>query len=152
MTTVVQRRRTRVDIYTDGACSGHPGPGGWAWSTLDGKICDSGGTASTTNQRMEMMAVLMALRDFPSGKNPVTICTDSAYVMNCFVDGWHRSWKDGKKRNGHGDDVSNWDLWKPLITLVGERDVQWRKVKGHSGDPGNDLVDKMAVLAKRVYQ
>ncbi len=148
MTTYVRRRKPeRVDIYTDGACSGAPGPGGWAYSTLDGSWQDSGACGSTTNQRVEMLAVIHALRAIAPGQ-PVTIVTDAAYVMNCFTEHWYRGWKDGKKRRS-GDPVANWDLWKILIPLVQEHDVQWRKVKGHSKDPGNDYVDMLAVKAKK---
>lgn len=147
MTTVLRRRSIRHDMYTDGACSGNPGPGGWAWAVLDLGIFGQGSAKSTTNQRMELQAVLEGLLFWTvTYPRPVRICTDSAYVMNCFVQKWHRSWKDGRKRNG--DPVSNWDLWSDLIPLVLENDVTWLKVKGHSGNHGNEYVDRLAVEAK----
>ena len=146
MTTYVRRRLKRLDIYTDGACSGSPGPGGWAWAyEKDGSwVHDSGGERSTTNQRMEMTAAWKAVASNPG---PLRICTDSAYVMNCFTQQWYLGWRDGRKRNG--DPVANWDIWWRFITLVNSRDVTWLKVKGHSGDPGNDFVDRLAVQAKK---
>ena len=132
-------------IYTDGACSGNPGPGGWAWAASpEGTPCDSGSEVHTTNQRMEIMAVLEALR---STTAEVTIVSDSTYVVNCFRDRWWVRWQANGWRNSKKEPVANADLWKPLIELVQQRSPQFRWVKGHSGDRMNDLVDRLAVAA-----
>lgn len=141
-------------VYTDGACSGNPGPGGWAWAVApDGIRRGSGGEARTTNQRMELMAAIEAIRTMgpvarSEGKRLV-IVSDSTYVVNCFKDRWWVRWKANGWRNAKKEPVANDDLWRDLISLyegypVAERpDFQW--VKGHSGDPMNDLVDQLAV-------
>ena len=132
-------------IYTDGACSGNPGPGGWAWAEApEGTPNGSGSEAHTTNQRMEIMAVLEALR---STDGPVTIVSDSTYVVNCFRDKWWVRWQANGWRNAKKEPVANADLWKPLIELVQQRQPEFRWVKGHSGDQMNDLVDRLAVAA-----
>jgi len=132
-------------IYTDGACSGNPGPGGWAWAEApEGAPNGSGSEAHTTNQRMEIMAVLEALR---ATDGPVTIVSDSTYVVNCFRDRWWVRWQANGWRNAKKEPVANADLWKPLIELVQQRQPEFRWVKGHSGDRMNDLVDRLAVAA-----
>jgi len=132
-------------IYTDGACSGNPGPGGWAWAEApEGTPNGSGSEAHTTNQRMEIMAVLEALR---ATDGPVTIVSDSTYVVNCFRDKWWVRWQANGWRNAKKEPVANADLWKPLIELVQQRQPEFRWVKGHSGDRMNDLVDRLAVAA-----
>src|SRR5690606_21911747 len=131
-------------VYTDGACFGNPGPGGWAWAVPDGPFA-SGAEAHTTNQRMEITAAAKAVEALPG---PLEIVSDSTYVVNCFKqrwgEGWHkRGWKNSKK-----EPVANRDLWEPFIARVLERgDVTFRWVKGHGGDPWNDLVDRLAVEA-----
>lgn len=136
----------RTAVYTDGACSGNPGPGGWAWVLApDGARWRSGAAARTTNQRMEVMAVLDALRTFTG---PVEVVSDSAYVVNCFRDRWWAGWLRKGWKNSKGQPVANRDLWEPLIELVRARgDVTFRWVKGHGGDPLNDLADRYAVEA-----
>lgn len=132
-------------IYTDGACSGNPGPGGWAWAVVNGAFC-TGAAERTTNQRMELTAVLEALRHAPPG--PVEIVSDSTYVVNCFRDRWWGGWLSRGWVNSKKQQVANRDLWEPLIELVrGREDVTFRWVKGHSGDPMNDFVDQLAVEA-----
>ena len=132
-------------VYTDGACSGSPGAGGWAWVTS----CDRRGYGSdprTTNQRMELLAALDAVQHLPGD---LVIHSDSAYVVNCFLQGWWRKWRATNYKNGT---VANLDLWKPLIDGVVNRDdgkVTFVKVQGHSGDRMNDLADKFAVAAKK---
>ncbi len=131
-----------LEVWTDGACSGNPGPGGWAWATRDGRH-DSGAAAVTTNQRMEIQAALAAVRALPG---PLTVVSDSTYVVNCFRDGWWRGWLERGWTTSARKPVANRDLWEPLVTLVNERgDVAFRWVKGHSGDEMNDLVDRLAV-------
>lgn len=132
--------------YTDGACSGNPGPGGWAWAVPGGAFA-SGAAGHTTNQRMEVTAVLEAVQALPG---PLEIVSDSTYVINCFRDKWWEGWLRRGWVNSQKKPVANRDLWEPLIDLVRERqDVTFRWVKGHSGDPMNDLVDALAVEAGR---
>lgn len=145
VTTIVRRPRPLLDVFCDGACSGSPGPGGWAWAADSGNLQDSGYEPSTTNQRMELRAALEAIQTLGT-RYRLCVVSDSAYVINCFEDRWHLGWKDGRKRDGKP--ISNWDLWEPLIDVVLSRGVQFRKVKGHSGDPGNEYVDRLAVKAK----
>ena len=134
-------------VYTDGACSGNPGPGGWAWAVApDGSRFDSGGEPLTTNQRMEITAVLEALRALVD-EGPVEVVSDSTYVINCFRDKWYVRWAANGWRNAKKQPVANADLWRPLIELVEANDVTFRWVKGHSGDRLNDLVDQLAVAA-----
>ena len=131
-------------VYTDGACSGNPGPGGWAWVDVDGPWA-SGCENPSTNQRMEIYAVLDALRTNERGL--ITIVSDSTYVVNCFRDKWWDGWMRRGWVNSAKKPVANQDLWKPLIDLYLTRpeEIAFRWVKGHSGDPMNDRVDALAV-------
>jgi ribonuclease HI len=135
----------RTSVWTDGACRGNPGPGGWAWATVDGRQ-DSGGHPKTTNQRMELQAVLEAVLRLPG---PLEVVSDSTYVVNCFRDGWWRGWLARGWVSSKRQPVANRDLWEPLVAAVREGDVAFRWVKGHAGDPMNDLVDRLAVMASR---
>ena len=137
-----------VVVYTDGACSGNPGPGGWAWAVAPtGETSGSGGERDTTNQRMELRAVLEAVRTLSASGRPLIVVSDSTYVVNCFRDGWWRTWRRNGWRNAQRKPVANVDLWEPLIDLATSHGVEFRWVKGHSGDPLNDLVDRLAVAA-----
>jgi|TARA_Y100000590_G_scaffold73592_1_gene81048 cyclic pyranopterin phosphate synthase len=120
-----------IDIYTDGACSGNPGPGGWgAIVIIDGQqTVLKGGLGETTNNRMEMMAVIEGLRYLPS-KSIVTIHTDSTYITNTMTKGWRRK--------------ANLDLWQEIDDLVDKQSVTWKWVKGHAGNPLNELADSIA--------
>ena len=130
-------------VYTDGACSGNPGPGGWAWAVADGRQ-DAGGAAHTTNQRMEIQAALEAVRALP--ERPLVVVSDSTYVVNCFRDRWWQGWQTRGWVTSARTPVASRDLWEPLVELVtATGDVTFRWVKGHSGDPMNDLVDRLAV-------
>ncbi len=132
-------------VFTDGACAGNPGRGGWAWAVApDGEPNGSGGAAHTTNQRMELQAVLEALRALPGR---LTIVSDSTYVVHCFRDKWWVKWKANGWKNSQKQPVANTDIWMPLVELVQQRQPTFRWVKGHSGDPMNDLVDRLAVAA-----
>lgn len=140
----------QVVVYTDGACSGNPGPGGWGWAVAPaGDPCGSGGELHTTNQRMELMAVLEALRSLGVGSEagPVHVVSDSTYVVNCFRDGWWVKWRRNGWKNSKREPVANVDIWQPLVDLVQAGDVTFQWVKGHSGDRLNDLVDELAVAA-----
>ncbi|HEX6515602.1 MAG TPA: ribonuclease H [Nocardioidaceae bacterium] len=133
-----------IEVYTDGACAGNPGPGGWAWAVADGRHA-SGGDSPTTNQRMEITAALEAVRALDG---PLVVVSDSTYVVNCFRDGWWRGWHTRGWLNSAKKPVANRDLWEPLVDLVAERgDVTFRWVKGHAGDPMNELADRLAVAA-----
>ena len=132
-------------VYTDGACSGNPGPGGWAWAVPGGRWA-SGAAAATTNQRMELTAALEALRTLAG---PLDVVTDSTYVANCFRDKWYLGWRRRGWRNSQGKPVANRDLWEPLIELVLDSGTTFRWVKGHSGHIINDFVDQLAVEAAR---
>ncbi len=128
-------------IYTDGACFGNPGPGGWAWVREDG-VWGSGYEIHTTNQRMETMAVLQALQQHPG---EVEIYSDSAYVVNCFLNSWWKGWEAKGWKNAKGAAVANQDIWRPLIALYKARGgVTFKKVKGHSGVPLNERADQLA--------
>ena len=132
-------------VYTDGSCLGNPGPGGWAWA-VDGGASDSGGEPHTTNQRMEMTAVLRALEALPG---PVHVISDSTYVVNCFRNRWWVGWKRRGWRNAQGKPVANQDLWHVLLDLALDpsRPVTFEWVKGHSGDRMNEVVDLLATRA-----
>jgi ribonuclease HI len=133
-----------VQIYTDGACKGNPGPGGWGALLIYGEhrkeLC--GGEKLTTNNRMEMTAVIEALAAL-KGPSEVVLHTDSTYVMKGMTEWIHawikRGWKTADKKP-----VKNADLWQLLQAQVQRHKVQWRWVKGHAGDPGNERADQLA--------
>jgi len=132
-------------VYTDGSCLGNPGPGGWAWAVDDGPS-DAGGEPHTTNQRMEVLAVIRALESLPG---PMHVVSDSTYVVNCFQQKWYTGWHRRGWRNSQGKPVANRDLWEQLFALAldARRPVTFSWVKGHSGDRMNDLVDALATAA-----
>ncbi len=140
---------TEYQVYTDGACSNNqaPGgqPGGWASVFVNGPSF-SGADLSTTNNRMEMTAVIEALQNTPP-QSSVTIYSDSAYVINAFVQNWFKGWDQRGWRNAKGQPVENQDLWRQMQKLVKERQVRWVKVKGHSGNHYNEMADRLAVGA-----
>jgi len=137
-----------VRIYTDGACSGNPGPGGWAAIVIDGdeEREISGGEMSTTNQRMELRAALEGLRSL-EGQRRVALYSDSAYLVNCFRDKWYIRWQQNGWKNSQKRPVESRDLWEGLIALAATHDVAWHKVAGHSGDPLNERADRLARAA-----
>ena len=142
----------KVQIYTDGACSGNPGPGGWGAILVYGeKIKElSGGEPATTNNRMELISVLTALEAL---KEPcrVEVYTDSQYVANAVNLGWLISWqRTGWKRKS--GDVKNPDLWQKLIPLLARHDVKFIWVKGHADNDMNNRCDEMAVAESRKYK
>lgn len=135
----------RIVIYTDGACRGNPGPGGWGvyMKFLDAEKELYGGEAETTNNRMELTAAIRGLEAINDNRYPVELITDSEYVKNGiseWIAGWkRRGWKTAAKKP-----VKNQDLWQRLDEIAAEHDVQWSWVKGHSGDPGNERADDLA--------
>ncbi|MBR3149866.1 MAG: ribonuclease HI [Eubacterium sp.] len=135
-----------VQIYTDGACSGNPGKGGWgAVLVYNGKEKEiSGGEPETTNNRMELTAVIKALQEL---KEPckVTLTTDSKYVCDAINQGWLNSWINNNWRKADKKPVLNIDLWQELLPLLEEHDVTFFWVKGHNGHPYNERCDTLAV-------
>lgn len=135
---------TDIEIYTDGACKGNPGPGGWgAWLKSGSHERELwGGEALTTNNRMELIAVIEALAALPQPSR-VTLYTDSAYVKNGITT-WIHGWKARGWTTADRKPVKNRDLWQRLDALRGGHQVDWRWVKGHAGDPGNERADALA--------
>lgn len=142
--TTTAPQRPAVEIFTDGACSGNPGPGGWGALLRFGDVERelSGGEAATTNNRMEMMAAIMALEAL---KRPCTVrlFTDSIYLcdgITKWIHGWKRNgWKTADKKP-----VKNVDLWQRLSTALGTHGIEWHWVKGHAGHPENERADALA--------
>ena len=134
-----------VVLYTDGACAGNPGPGGWAALIIEGgqERSVSGAEPSTTNQRMELRGAIEGLAAIP-GRRQVSLYTDSAYVMNCFRDRWYERWERSGWVNAAKQPVANRDLWERLLAEARRHQVSWHKVRGHSGHPLNDRVDHLA--------
>ena len=136
-----------IEVFTDGACAGNPGPGGWAWAVApEGALSGSGGERQSTNQRMEIRAALEAMRSLPG---EITIVSDSTYVVNCINKSWYVNWQRNGWKNSQKQPVANQDLWKPMIDLYDARTHTFRWVKGHSGNRMNDLVDQLAVAASK---
>jgi ribonuclease HI len=135
---------SKVDIYTDGACRGNPGPGGWAALLLFGEHEReiSGADPATTNNRMELTAVIRALEAL---KRPVeaAIYTDSQYVRQGVLE-WMPNWKARGWKTADRKPVKNQDLWQTLDALLPNHQLEWHWVKGHSGNPGNERVDELA--------
>jgi len=134
-----------ITLYTDGACSKNPGPGGWA-AVLDykGNVKEISGYAEeTTNNRMELMAVLKGLLAL---KEPcrVDVYTDSAYIHNAFSKGWVAAWQRNGWKTYNKKPVENQDLWKQIVNLTKEHNVLWHKVKGHADDERNIRCDRLA--------
>jgi ribonuclease HI len=141
-----------VDIYTDGACSGNPGPGGWGALLLSGdhekEIC--GGEFDTTNNRMELTATIQALETL---KRPCTVRlhTDSTYVKNGITE-WIKGWKAKGWKTAAKKPVKNSDLWMLLDDAVKRHEIEWRWVKGHAGDSGNERADALANQGMTIYK
>ncbi|MCX5779611.1 MAG: ribonuclease HI [Firmicutes bacterium] len=135
-----------ITIYADGACSGNPGPGGWGAVLLfkDHKKELCGAEPNTTNQRMELQAVIEALRALKVNDWDVTVYSDSAYLVNAFQHKWLDKWQQNGWRNSKKDPVANQDLWQALLGLTAQNRVAILKVKGHSGDVHNDRCDELA--------
>ena len=137
-------------VYTDGACSGNPGPGGWAWASSADHHA-SGGEADTTNNRMELTAVLRAIEANPG---PLVVVMDSTYVKSG-LESWSKGWVRNGWRTKAGEPVKNRDIWQELLAVIAERpagEVGFEWVKGHSGDVMNDLVDGLAVIQRDAHR
>ncbi|HSW07687.1 ribonuclease HI [Aquabacterium sp.] len=134
-----------VVIYTDGACKGNPGPGGWGawlrWGEHEKELF--GGEPLTTNNRMELTAVIEALSVLKKKPTPVAVYTDSEYVKNGITT-WIHGWKTRGWRTADKKPVKNVELWQKLDALVAQHSVSWHWVRGHTGDPGNERADQLA--------
>ncbi len=134
-----------ITIYTDGACSGNPGPGGWGaildWNGKRKEI--SGGEAQTTNNRMELTAAIEALSALKGGPHVVDLHTDSSYVRDG-ISGWIHGWKRNGWRTAAKKPVKNAELWQALDAAASAHDVTWHWVKGHAGHPENERADELA--------
>lgn len=145
----------QVRIFTDGACSGNPGPGGWAaiFSDGDKQRVLRGCEPSTTNNRMELTAVVASLKKIKGSKKvrdrEYIISSDSAYVINAIKQNWLRKWEQNGWKTSKDEDVKNSDLWQECVTLIEELSrarvkISYCKVKGHSGNPMNEYADQIA--------
>ena len=137
--------RKKVILVTDGACLGNPGPGGWAALLRFGqheKLL-TGGESETTNNRMELSAVIEGLKPLNQACD-VRVVTDSQYVMNAFTKGWLESWKRNGWKTADKKPVKNQDLWEELDAALSRHAVTWEWVKGHAGPPDNERVDEAA--------
>ena len=132
------------EIFTDGACSGNPGPGGWGAliNGPDGENELTGGAADTTNNRMELQAAIEALKSLPTG-SAVTLTTDSTYVKEG-ITGWIKNWKARGWKTAAKKPVKNVDLWQNLDAECARHQVNWQWVKGHAGHAGNERADELA--------
>lgn len=152
-------------IYTDGACRGNPGPGGWAWVVPETGEYASGGEPDTTNNRMEMTAVIKALKAFADSKELV-ICSDSKYIVDCINKAWWKNWIKRGWKTADKKPVKNQDLWEEMLGLISARtdmpqsetgkgeakkEVRFEWVKGHSEDEGNKEADRLAVEAAKAF-
>ena len=141
-----------VDLFTDGACSGNPGPGGWGailrYNGVEKEL--SGGEANTTNNRMELSAVIFGLKAL---KEPcaVTLYSDSQYVCNALKLGWAKKWRANGWMRNKKDPALNPELWGELLDLVEKHQVEIICVKGHAGHPENERCDRLAVAAAKQY-
>lgn len=143
----------KVDIYTDGACSGNPGPGGWGvvmhWK---GNVKElSGFEAETTNNRMELMAAIQGLETLKRDVGQVNLHTDSTYVKDGITK-WIHGWKKNGWKTAAKKPVKNKDLWQRLEASLADHEVEWHWIKGHSGHPENERCDELATLAVKQFK
>lgn len=143
-TEELEESAKQVTIYTDGACKGNPGPGGWGAILMYGENEKElwGGNAETTNNRMELTAAIEALEALTESCN-VILYTDSNYVKDG-ISSWLANWKKRGWKTANKKPVKNVDLWKRLDDATARHDIDWRWVKGHAGDPGNERADELA--------
>ena len=141
-----------VILYTDGACSGNPGPGGWGalliWNGTEKEL--SGGEPNTTNNRMEMTAIIEGLRALKEECH-VKIHSDSALIINAFNQHWITNWQKRGWKKSNKKPVENQDLWKEMLRVMSPHKVDWIKVKGHSTNELNNRVDRIAVAATKQH-
>ena len=142
----------QIEIFTDGACSGNPGPGGWG-AVLRYKQYEkelSGGEAETTNNRMEMTALIRALESL---KEPceITLCSDSQYVINGLQKGWAKGWRARGWKKADKSPALNADLWAQLLDLSEKHSIHYVWIKGHAGHPENERCDRLAVEQSKKY-
>lgn len=137
-----------VLVYTDGACLGNPGPGGWAAILKCGSYVEElhTGDPDTTNNRMELTGAIAALKFIPGERREVTLCSDSKYVVDGMSKGWAKGWRANGWRKADGNPAKNADLWDQLLKLSSRHNVNFRWVKGHSGDPMNERCDMLATM------
>ena len=138
----------KYTIYTDGACSGNPGPGGWGAVIFDNENKQkniSGSEENTTNNRMELSAAIMALKEV-NKNSEITIFTDSTYVKNGITE-WVLKWKENGWKNSNKEPVKNKDLWEKLDNLCEQNTINWKWVKGHASNKYNNLADELATKA-----
>ena len=138
----------KYTIYTDGACSGNPGPGGWGAVIFDNDNKQkniSGSEENTTNNRMELSAAIMALKEV-NKNSEITIYTDSTYVKNGITE-WVLKWKENGWKNSNKEPVKNKDLWEKLDNLCEQNTINWKWVKGHASNKYNNLADELATKA-----
>ncbi|PHZ83243.1 ribonuclease HI [Paremcibacter congregatus] len=142
----------KVTLYTDGACSGNPGPGGWgAWLVSGAHSKElTGGKKETTNNQMELTAAIEGLNALKAPSD-VTLYTDSVYVKDGITK-WIHNWKKNGWRTANRKPVKNAELWQALDAAVERHDVTWKWVKGHNGDPGNEKADELARQGMVAYQ
>ena len=134
-----------ITIYTDGACSGNPGIGGWGVIILEenkNEICLNGGNNNTTNNRMELTAAIEALKNFQNREN-ITLITDSKYVKDG-IQSWIQNWKKNGWKTASKKPVKNKELWKELDELITKHNIIWKWVKGHAGNKHNEKADFLA--------
>lgn len=143
----------RVNLYTDGACSGNPGPGGWGailvYNSKEKEL--SGGEAETTNNRMELLAVINGLEAL---KEPceVELCSDSKYVIDGLSKGWARTWKSRGWKKADGKSALNIELWERLLAVVEKHKITYVWIKGHAGHPYNERCDRLAVEQSQKFK
>lgn len=142
-----------IEMFTDGACSGNPGPGGWGtilrYNGVEKEL--SGGERQTTNNRMELTAVISGLEALKE-KCKVVVTTDSKYVVDGIVNGWAKSWRANGWVKSDRKPALNPDLWGRLLDLIDEHEVEFKWIKGHAGHPENERCDRLAVTATEKYK
>ncbi len=148
---MVQPAAGEIIVYTDGGALGNPGPGGFGVVIMstEGVREYSGGFLQTTNNRMELTACIVALRQLFDCRDRITLYSDSSYVVNGITKGWARGWRRRGWRKSNGDPAVNQDLWQELLELTEKLDVRFRWVRGHAGNPQNERCDKLVQQAAR---
>ena len=143
----------QVTLFTDGACSGNPGPGGWGCILRFGDVLKelSGGEANTTNNRMELTALIEGLSALKY-RCHVTVYSDSKYVLDAITQGWAKKWQQNNWMRNKKEKALNPDLWERLLKLLDGHEMEYVWVKGHAGHPENERCDELAVEASKKYK